>query len=69
MDPTPQECWKADVFTSTPTMPCCSSKKRDGVGYKFNFANRWSWACWRSSSFCHRVALSIRLRRRDIVPK
>ncbi|HEY4933423.1 MAG TPA: DUF5808 domain-containing protein [Terriglobales bacterium] len=44
MDPTPNECWKADVFYYNPNDGALFVEKRDGLGYTFNFANRWSWA-------------------------
>jgi len=44
MDPTPNECWKANVFYYNPNDAALFVEKRDGLGYTFNFANRWSWA-------------------------
>jgi uncharacterized membrane protein len=44
MDPTPQECWKGDVIYFNPNDAVLFVEKHNGVGYTFNFANRWSWA-------------------------
>lgn len=44
MDPTPNECWKANVLYYNPNDAALFVEKRDGLGYTFNFANRWSWA-------------------------
>lgn len=44
LDPTPQECWKAGVIYYNPNDPVLFVEKRGGLGYTFNFANRWSWA-------------------------
>ena len=43
MDPTPNECWKADIFYYNPNDAALFVEKREGLGYTFNFANRWSW--------------------------
>jgi uncharacterized membrane protein len=43
MDPTPNECWKAGVFYYNPNDAAVFVEKREGFGYQFNFANRWSW--------------------------
>ena len=43
LDPTPQECWKGAIFYYNPNDAALFVEKRDGFGYTFNFANRWSW--------------------------
>ncbi len=43
MDPTPNECWKGAIFYYNPDDAALFVEKRDGWGYTFNFANRWSW--------------------------
>lgn len=43
MDPTPNECWKAGIFYYNPDDSALFVEKREGFGYTFNFANRWSW--------------------------
>jgi len=43
MDPTPNECWKADIFYYNPDDAALFVEKRAGLGYTMNFANRWSW--------------------------
>jgi uncharacterized membrane protein len=43
LDPTPQECWKGGVIYYNPNDAVLFVEKRDGLGYTFNFANRWSW--------------------------
>lgn len=43
MDPTPNECWKASIFYYNPNDAALVVEKRGGLGYSFNFANRWSW--------------------------
>jgi uncharacterized membrane protein len=42
-DRTPDACWKLGIFYFNPTDPAVFVAKRFGVGYTFNFANRWSW--------------------------
>jgi len=44
MDPTPNECWKADILYYNPNDAALFVEKREGLGYTFNFANPWSWA-------------------------
>jgi uncharacterized membrane protein len=44
VDPTPNECWKAGILYYNPDDAALFVEKRDGYGYTFNFANRWSWA-------------------------
>ena len=44
MDPTPNECWKANIFYYNPNDAALFVEKRGGWGYTFNFANRWCWA-------------------------
>ncbi len=43
MDPTPNECWKGAIFYYNPNDSALFVEKREGWGYTFNFANRWSW--------------------------
>ena len=43
MDPTPNECWKGGIFYYNPNDAAVFVEKREGFGYQFNFANRWSW--------------------------
>jgi uncharacterized membrane protein len=43
MDSTPNECWKASIFYYNPNDAALMVEKRVGLGYSFNFANRWSW--------------------------
>jgi uncharacterized membrane protein len=43
MDPTPNECWKWGVFYYNPNDAAVFVERREGFGYQFNFANRWSW--------------------------
>jgi uncharacterized membrane protein len=43
MDPTPNECWKGGIFYYNPNDAALFVEKREGLGYTFNFANRWSW--------------------------
>jgi uncharacterized membrane protein len=42
-DRTPDACWKLGIFYFNPADPAVFVAKRLGVGYTFNFANRWSW--------------------------
>jgi uncharacterized membrane protein len=42
-DPTPQDCWKAGVIYYNPNDAVLFVERREGLGYTFNFANRWSW--------------------------
>lgn len=42
-DRTPDACWKLGIFYFNPADPAVFVAKRFGVGYTFNFANRWSW--------------------------
>src|SRR5262249_12582560 len=43
MEETPNECWKAGIFYYNPNDAALFVEKREGLGYTFNFANRWSW--------------------------
>ena len=43
MDPTPNECWRGAIFYYNPDDAALFVEKREGWGYTFNFANRWSW--------------------------
>jgi len=43
MDPTPNECWKADIFYYNPNDAALFVEKRAGLGFTLNFANRWCW--------------------------
>ncbi len=41
---TPIECWRAGgMFYVNPADPVLFAERRDGLGYTFNFGNRWSW--------------------------
>ncbi len=41
---TPNECWKGSVIYYNPDDAALFVEKRTGLGYTFNFGNRWSWA-------------------------
>jgi uncharacterized membrane protein len=43
MDPTPNDCWKGGIFYYNPNDAALFVERREGLGYTFNFANRWSW--------------------------
>jgi uncharacterized membrane protein len=43
LDPMPQGCWKGGVIYYNPNDPVVFVEKRGGLGYTFNFGNRWSW--------------------------
>jgi uncharacterized membrane protein len=43
-DRTPDSCWKLGIFYINPEDPSIFVAKRFGIGYTFNFGNRWSWA-------------------------
>jgi len=43
VDATPNECWKGGIFYYNPNDAVLFVEKRDGLGYTFNFANRWVW--------------------------
>jgi uncharacterized membrane protein len=43
MEGTPNECWKAGIFYYNPNDAALFVEKWEGLGYTFNFANRWSW--------------------------
>jgi uncharacterized membrane protein len=43
-DTTPNECWKGGVIYYNPDDPALFVARRTGIGYTFNFGNRWSWA-------------------------
>ncbi len=43
-EPTPNECWKGGMIYYNPNDAALFVEKRAGLGYTFNFANRWSWA-------------------------
>jgi uncharacterized protein DUF5808 len=40
----PDNCWKWGIFYVNPDDPAVFVRKRYGLGYTLNFANRWSWA-------------------------
>jgi uncharacterized membrane protein len=48
MDPTPNECWKADIFYYNHNDAALFVEKRDGLGYTLNFANPGSWVLFTS---------------------
>ncbi len=43
-DRTPDEAWKWGLFYYNPDDPALIVEKRFGMGFTFNFGNRWSWA-------------------------
>ena len=43
-DHTPDVCWKLGIFYFNPADPAVFVLQRFGLGYTFNFGNRWSWA-------------------------
>jgi uncharacterized membrane protein len=43
LDPTPNGCWKAGMIYYNPNDLALFVEKRAGLGYTFNFGNRWSW--------------------------
>ncbi len=43
-DLTPDRCWKLGVFYFNPADPAVFVLQRFGIGYTFNFGNRWTWA-------------------------
>ena len=43
IEPTPNACWKAGMIYYNPDDSALFVEKRAGLGYTFNFANRWSW--------------------------
>ncbi|SRR5581483_2599403 len=43
MEPTPNECWHWGIFYYNSNDAVLFVEKREGFGYTFNFANRWSW--------------------------
>ncbi len=43
-DHTPDRCWKLGIFYFNPSDPAVFVLQRFGIGYTFNFGNRWSWA-------------------------
>lgn len=43
-DQTPNRCWKLGIFYFNPGDPALFVVQRFGVGYTFNFGNRWTWA-------------------------
>ncbi|MEO8657930.1 MAG: DUF5808 domain-containing protein [Bryobacteraceae bacterium] len=43
VDATPNECWKVGIIYYNPNDAVLFVQKRDGLGYTFNFANRWAW--------------------------
>lgn len=42
-DRAPDSCWKLGIIYFNPADPSMFIPKRFGVGYTFNFGNRWSW--------------------------
>lgn len=45
-DLTPNDCWKLGIFYFNPSDPALFVLQRFGIGYTFNFGNRWSWAAF-----------------------
>ena len=43
IEPTPNECWKAGMIYYNPNDSALFVERRAGLGYTFNFGNRWSW--------------------------
>jgi uncharacterized membrane protein len=44
LEPTPDECWRGGILYYNPDDAALFVEKREGLGYTFNFANRWAWA-------------------------
>jgi uncharacterized membrane protein len=42
-DKMPDECWRWGVIYHNPNDPALLVEKRMGIGWTFNFANKWSW--------------------------
>jgi uncharacterized membrane protein len=42
-DRTPDHCWKLGMFYYNPDDPSFIVEKRFGIGWTWNFGNRWSW--------------------------
>lgn len=42
-DRAPDSCWKFGIFYYNPSDPSVFIPKRFGIGYTFNFGNRWTW--------------------------
>ena len=42
-DQAPDSCWKLGMIYYNPADPSMFIPKRFGVGYTFNFGNRWTW--------------------------
>jgi uncharacterized membrane protein len=42
-DRTPDSCWKLGIFYFNPRDASLFVAKRFGIGYDFNYGNRWSW--------------------------
>lgn len=45
-DLTPNSCWKLGLFYFNPADPAVFVLQRFGIGYTFNFANRWTWVAF-----------------------
>ena len=43
VEATPDECWYGGFLYYNPKDPAILVEKRAGIGYTFNFANRWAW--------------------------
>jgi len=43
VESTPNECWKAGMIYYNPNDAALFVERRAGLGYTFNFGNRWSW--------------------------
>lgn len=43
VEATPNECWKAGMIYYNPNDAALFVERRAGLGYTFNFGNRWSW--------------------------
>ena len=42
-DRAPDSCWKLGIIYYNPADPSLFIPKRFGIGYTFNFGNRWTW--------------------------
>ena len=58
-DRAPDSCWKLGIIYYNPADPSMFIPKRFGIGYTFNFANRWTWIvfCVVLVPICVRVIL------------
>jgi uncharacterized membrane protein len=43
IDPTPDKCWRGNIFYYNPDDAALFVEKRDDLAYTLNFGNYWSW--------------------------